>query len=279
MGCGASTQPAEGSSAVVKQPTPAQSAETLEAANKEANRIVGEAIKAALKSSVQWSCSTAGTDGAFQKGGYFSASPTLNSHAITAFPPAVSTLESTLRSVPLGAFTEQCDGFVALLGQGAEAAAKACEPIFMAAVEALALDNARALYEGAPSACSTFLETTCHTKINEDCKAVVEKVLEGSTVVTAWGYLKAGYNKIPMVDPCEWDLNDWVLKRAIIGLFALIGEREAAIRADPSITSVSIVMDVFGNATVFQGKDSIRFIEEYKKITNGDARSAMAQGV
>jgi len=273
MGCGASqaTPPAQ---AVKALP------ETIEARKKEAaeqiEKIIGENVKSSLKDCVEYACTTAGSAGGFGKGGSLDANPDTKDLAITAFPnpPAeMAALETALRGVPLNPFGSQCDDFIKLLAEGAEKAAAACKPTFDKAVDGLNFKDARAMLEESDDACTKYLDTTTRASLMDQCKPVVDEVLSKDTVVQVWETLKGAYNGLPMVSPISWDLNAWVLGRSIDALFKLISLREIAFRNDPTVSTATAQVDIFGNIKLMKGMDAVEYLDALNRLKEGKPAS------
>jgi len=235
MGCGASSQDSGQGAA---QPVPMAKIQKTVA---QMNEIVGNAIKMALNDAVEYAC----TEG---------VNPGLKSDPETAvkLPPAFETMDGGLRNIGLGG---QVDEFVKLLNEAAEQAVPGCQPIIKEGVDSLKINDARELFENKdPTACTTYLKADAKGRgLVEKCREPVKKVLETSTVVNVCNALLSGYNAIPLVTKVEFDLELYVVEACIEGLFVLIARREAAIRADPNITKISAVIDVFGNTTIYHG--------------------------
>merc|ERR1712166_1609943 len=253
MGCGASGEPVT----EAKGPTPEEQAAALKVATDKQNKIMEEAVKAILKHSVVASCKTAGavplrgSFGAYQVGGHFDKSllPKLKAFAVTEFPPDAKLVETALRGIPLFPLTSECDEFIALLGEACESSALACEAIF----------------EGPPEAASVYLEDKCCKQICDQCLPVVTKCLDGSKAAKLWTTVSEAFNKLPLVDPLVFTLEEWVMTQSVMGLFALIQQQEAAIRSNPASTGDAICQDVFGNAALMKCKDAYTFVDEYEK--------------
>jgi len=237
----------------------------------EIQKIVGTAVKEALIACVVHACSTAGSEGGFRKEGPLDKDPALKQYVIEHFPDELKSLEDGLRGVMLNPFGKQCDDFVNLLAEGAEKAAKACEPIFTKAVADLSIENARLLLEAEEGeACTKYLDEKCRATLMTDCKPVVDEVLSSSTVNTAWVTLRDGYNSLPMIsNKIEWDLAAWVLKRAVDAVFASIGCREVAFRKDPEVSAATATIDLFGNIQYLKGQKAADFLECLENLKAG----------
>merc|ERR1712195_415908 len=209
MGCGASGEPVT----EAKGPTPEEQAAALKVATDKQNKIMEEAVKAILKHSVVASCKTAG---AYQVGGHFDKSllPKLKAFVVTEFPPDAKLVETALRGIPIFPLTSECDEFIALLGEACESSALACEPIFLTAVSGLPVADAKAIFEGPPEAASVYLEDKCCKQICDQCLPVVTKCLDGSKAAKLWTTVSEAFNKLPLVDPLVFTLEEWVMTQS-----------------------------------------------------------------
>lgn len=210
----------------------------------EMNVVVGKAIVAALKDCVDDACAK-GVDPGFK------GIPKIK----IPLPEGLAPVEKALRTIQMGS---QVDSFVELLNEAASNAVPGCQPILHASVDSMEILNAKELFESKdPTACSKYLkEDSFKRGLREQCRAPVKEVLKTSTVVTVYETLMSAFNAMPEMvrgPPVEFHLEDYVVDSCIAGLFVLIEEREAAIRADPNITKVKAVIDVFGNTTIYQG--------------------------
>ena len=69
-----------------------------------------------------------------------------------------------------------------------------------------------------------------------------------------WDKLVKAYNKIPFVDDIPVDfLDDYAVTKAISGLFELIKDKEAEIRANPAGEGSELLESVFSQAAGFAG--------------------------
>lgn len=274
MGCGAS------STATPPAHAPKANAETIEARKKEAaeqiEKIIGENVKSSLKDCVEYACTTAGAPGGFAKDGALDKDPNTKHYAITSFPnpPAeLAALETALRAVPLNAFGGQCDDFIRLLAEGAEKAAAACKPTFNKAVDGLSFKDARGMLEKSDDACTKYLDETCRASLMEQCKPVVDEVLSASTVISVYDTLKTSYNSLGVGEPITWGLEAWVLERAISTLFSLICIRENAFRNDPTVSTATAQIDIFGNINIMKGMDAVEYLDALNRLKEGKPAS------
>ncbi len=159
------------------------------------------------------------------------------------FPPDVKKVEDRLRQVGLG---DQVDKFVLTLNRGAEDAAKEAKPIFINAIKQMTIDDAWAILKGQPDAATQFLKRTTSPQLKDKFKPVIQNSLDKVSATKYYGDLITTYNKIPLVEKVNPDLNEYATGKAMDGLFFMIAAEEKKIRDNPLERTTELLKKVFG---------------------------------
>ncbi|MBK5278832.1 MAG: DUF4197 domain-containing protein [Bacteroidia bacterium] len=194
---------------------------------------VGEGLKEALINGI-----SKGSDQTSKLDGYFK-----NPEIKIPFPPEVKKVEDRLRQIGLG---NDVDKFIMTLNRGAENAAKEAKPIFIAAIKQMTIDDAFAILKGQPDAATQFLQRTTSTQLKEKFKPVIQNSLNTVSATKYYSDLVGTYNKIPLVEKVNPDLNEYATDLAIQGLFVMIAKEEKNIRQDPLARTSDLLKRVFG---------------------------------
>lgn len=181
---------------------------------------------------------TTGSDQASQLDGYFK-----NPQIKIPLPPELQKIESKLRSIGLG---NQVDKFVLTLNRGAEDAAKEAKPIFISAVKQMTVQDAWGILKGADNAATEYLKRTTSAQLREKFKPVIANSLDKVSATKYYTDIVTTYNKIPLVEKVNPDLNDYATTKAMDGLFLLIASEEKKIREDPVARTTELLKKVFG---------------------------------
>ncbi len=160
------------------------------------------------------------------------------------FPPDVKKVEDRLRQMGLGG---QVDKFVLSLNRGAEDAAKEAKPIFVSAVKQMTINDAFAILKGEQDAATQYLKKTTTAQLKEKFKPVVQNSLDKVSATKYYADLVGTYNKIPLVEKVNPDLNEYATDMAIQGLFIMIAKEEKNIRQDPLARTSDLLKRVFGS--------------------------------
>ena len=160
------------------------------------------------------------------------------------FPPEVQDVESTLRGVGMGS---QVDKFVLTLNRAAEDAAKDATPIFRDAITKMTIADGVSILKGSDDAATKYLNNTTSPELLAKFKPVVKNSLQKVEVTKYWNPLAGRYNQLPLSRKMNPDLEDYVTRKAIEGLFVLVAQEELKIRKDPLARITEILKKVFGN--------------------------------
>lgn len=194
---------------------------------------VGAGLKEALINGI-----TNGSNLASQLDGYFK-----NPKIKIPFPPDVKKVEDKLRQIGLG---DQVDKFVLTLNRGAEDAAKEAAPIFVAAIKQMTIQDAWAILKGEDNAATNYLRKTTSSLLYAKFKPVISNSLTKVNATKYYGDIVNTYNKIPLVEKVNPDLEDYATNKAMDGLFLLIADEEKKIRVDPLARTTDLLKKVFG---------------------------------
>jgi len=194
---------------------------------------VAEGLKEALINGI-----TNGSNTASQIDGYFK-----NPKIKIPFPPDVKKVEDKLRQIGLG---NEVDKFVMTLNRGAEDAAKEAKPIFISAIKQLTIQDAWAILKGSDNAATEYLRKTTSAQLYEKFNPVISNSLNKVNATKYYGDIVNTYNKIPLVEKVNPDLDDYATAKAMDGLFMLIAEEEKKIRVDPVARTTELLKKVFG---------------------------------
>jgi hypothetical protein len=194
---------------------------------------VAEGLKEALIKGI-----STGSDQASQLDGYFK-----NPRIKIPFPQDVQKVEDRLRQIGLGG---EVDKFVQALNRGAEDAAREAKPIFITAIKSMTIEDAWGILKGEENAATEYLKRVTSAQLYEKFQPVIASSLNKVNATKYYGDLINTYNKIPMVEKVNPDLNHYATNKAMDGLFLLIAGEEKKIREDPVARTTDLLKKVFG---------------------------------
>ncbi len=193
---------------------------------------IGEGLKEALTNGV-----SKGSDLVSQLNGYYR-----NPEIKIPFPPEVKQVETRLRQIGLGG---EVDKFIESLNRGAEDAAKEAKPIFVAAIKQMTIQDAWSILKGEQDAATQYLNRTTSPLLTDKFKPVIQNSLNKVNATKYYSDLVETYNKIPLVQKVNPNLDEYATEKAIQGLFVMIAKEEKNIRANPGARTTELLKKVF----------------------------------
>ncbi len=160
------------------------------------------------------------------------------------FPEEVVQVEKALRGIGLG---DEVDRFVRQLNRSAERAATRAKPIFIEAITAMTIGDAFEILNGADDAATQYLQRTTGDDLRAAFRPVIAEKLAETSTTRYYADIVERYNRIPLVKKVDPDLEAYATDKAIEGLFLLIAEEEANIRANPRARTTELLRRVFGS--------------------------------
>jgi len=158
-------------------------------------------------------------------------------------PEQLRNLEKGLRAVGFGA---QVDELVLGMNRAAERAAPQAKQIFWDAIGAMTIDDARKILGGADTAATDYFKTKTSDALTTAFRPIVETSMRDVGVTRQYTDLYRRAQAIPFLNVEAYDLDRYVVTRALDGLFHVVGEEEKKIRTNPAARVTELLRDVFG---------------------------------
>ena len=170
--------------------------------------------------------------------GYF-----LNQAIKILMPEKLRTLEKGLRVVGYG---PQVDEFVLSMNRAAEGAAPAAKQIFWDALGQMTFEDAQKILSGNETAATEYFKGKTTDKLTAAFRPVVDKSMNEVGVSRQYNELVGRYESIPFVKKETFDLDSYVVTKALDGLFHVLGDEEKKIRTNPEARVTDLLKEVFG---------------------------------
>jgi hypothetical protein len=170
--------------------------------------------------------------------GYF-----LNQAIKILMPEKLRTLEKGLRVVGYGA---QVDEFILSMNRSAEKAAPAAKQIFWDAIGEMTFEDVRKIWSGNDTAATDYFRGKTTERLTAAFRPVVDKAMNEVGVTRQYKELVGKYESIPFVKKETFDIDGYVVTKALDGLFHVLGEEERKIRTNPEAQVTDLLKEVFG---------------------------------
>jgi len=199
--------------------------------------LSSEDIVAGLKEALRVGAQTVSTQLGAADG--FNGDPAIH----IPLPKELQTVQSTLKRVGLSSLADDVE---LKLNRGAEAAMPKAKALVWKAINAMTLDDAKAIYDGPADAATQYFRRVATPELEATVAPVIDTALRDSGAVAAYDQLIGRYKTIPFVPDLKADLKAHATRAALDGLFLYLAREEAAIRQNPAKRTTEILTKVFG---------------------------------
>jgi len=194
---------------------------------------IGEGLKEALKVGTENTVTLTGkTDGYL-----------LNQAIKILMPEKLRNLEKGLRAVGYG---PQVDEFVLSMNRAAEKAAPFAKDIFWNAIGEMTFEDVRKIFSGHETAATEYFQGKTTDKLTAVFKPIVSRTMNEVGVTRQYKELVGRYEAIPFVKKETFDIDQYVVTKALSGLFHVLGDEEKKIRTNPAARTTDLLKEVFG---------------------------------
>ncbi len=157
-------------------------------------------------------------------------------------PEKLQTLEKGLRLVGYG---PRVDEFVLSMNRAAERAAPRAKAIFWDAIGEMSFEDARKILNGGDTAATDYFQDKTTDRLTAAFRPVVDKAINEVGVTRRYKELIGRYEAIPFVTSERLDIDQYVVTKALDGLFYVVGEEERKIRTNPTARVTDLLKEVF----------------------------------
>jgi len=158
-------------------------------------------------------------------------------------PPSMKSMEAVMHSVGMG---KQADDLVLRMNRAAEAAVPQAKSLLVGAAKKMTVQDAKGILAGGQDSATQYFKRTTSESLAEKFKPIVKKAMAKVKLAEKYNEIAASGAKFGLVKEEDAHLEDYVTRRALDGLFVVIGDEEKKIRANPAGAASSIVKKVFG---------------------------------
>lgn len=158
-------------------------------------------------------------------------------------PPSLRSVEAVMRSIGMGA---QADELVLRMNRAAEAAVPQARSLLVDAARKMSVQDAKGILSGGEDAATQFFRRTTSEPLAKRFRPIVKKALAKVRFAEKYNEIAAGGARLGLVRNEDANLDDYVTRQALDGVFVVIAEEEKKIRRDPAAAASAIIRKVFG---------------------------------
>ena len=144
-------------------------------------------------------------------------------------------------------YQQEVDAFILSMNRAAEKAAPQAVSFFMDAIKEMTFDDAKEIFNGGETAATEFFKSKTEDKLYDAFKPTVSSSMDEVGVTRAYKEMMGKYTSaVPFAYTGPLDLDHYVTKKSLDGLFYMVGQEEKKIRTDPAARVTELLKEVFG---------------------------------
>ena len=158
-------------------------------------------------------------------------------------PPSMKRAEAMMHSIGAG---KQVDDLVLRMNRAAEAAVPQAKPLLVDAAKKMTVQDAKGILTGGPDSATQYFKRTTSEPLAQKFKPVVVKAMAKVKLAEKYDEIAASGAKFGLLKNEDANLEDYITRKTLDGLFVGIADEEKKIRENPTAAASSIVKKVFG---------------------------------
>jgi hypothetical protein len=158
-------------------------------------------------------------------------------------PGALKNAASMLRAVGQ---QQRVDDLVNSMNRAAEQAVPAAKPLLLNAVHSMSVEDAVKIVRGGDTSVTDFFAAKTRAPLGEKFLPIVTAETQKVSLAAKYNAVASKGSTFGLVKPEDANVEQYVTRKALDGLFLMIGQEEKKIRADPVATGSAILRSVFG---------------------------------
>jgi hypothetical protein len=114
------------------------------------------------------------------------------------------------------------------------------------AITNMTITDAQNILTGSHDAATQYLRQSMGAQLADDMSPIVQNALSQAGAVQAYDQVMGQYQALPFMPDIKSNLNNYVVDKALDGIFHYVAQEEAAIRENPAKRTTELLKKVFG---------------------------------
>jgi hypothetical protein len=158
-------------------------------------------------------------------------------------PDSFRKTENLMRRLGMG---KQADELILRMNRAAEAAVPEARALLVDSVKRMSVEDAKGILTGGDDSATQYFRRTMSGPLAQRFQPIVVKAMEKVQLAESYDRFAARGARLGLVRKEDANLEDYITRRAMDGLFLVIAEEEKKIRANPMAEASSLLRRVFG---------------------------------
>ena len=161
--------------------------------------------------------------------------------------PLPKALDSAAKLAEMTGHKREVDDLVTAMNRAAEAAVPKARPLLVQTAKSISVQDALKIVRGSQTAVTDYFAERTRGPLTEQLLPIVTKETEKVSLADKYNTLAGKAAGFGLISGDDANIQRYVTRRALDGVYMMIGEEEKRIRADPVGTGSAILRQVFGH--------------------------------
>jgi len=158
-------------------------------------------------------------------------------------PESLRRAEKNMRRFGMGKYADE---LIVTLNRAAEAAVPEAKQLFIDALRQMSVQDAKGILTGGDTAGTEYFRRVTADELARRFLPIVQRATARVGLAQKYKQYAARGVRVGLVDAQDANLDDYVARKALDGLFFMVAEEERKIRRDPVGAASSLIKKVFG---------------------------------
>src|SRR4051812_33242540 len=168
-----------------------------------------------------------------------------NARVRIPLPDGLQRAERMMRRVGMGKYADELH---VAMNRAAESAVPEARQLFVNSVKKMTVEDAKGIVGGGDTAGTAYFRRTTGGELHKRFLPIVQKATAKVSLAQKYDRYADRAAGLGLVKQEDADLDEYVTRKALDGLYLMVAEEEKKIRKDPLRTGSSIIKKVFGAA-------------------------------
>ena len=161
--------------------------------------------------------------------------------------PLPSSLEKAQKVMKMMGMGKQSDELVLKMNRAAEAAVPEAKTLLIDSIKKMSVADAKAILTGPQDAATQYFKKATSSQMAAKFLPIVEKATANVQLADSYNKYAEQGSKLGLIKKEDANINQYVTKKALDGVYLMIAKEEAAIRQDPVGQASGLLKKVFGS--------------------------------
>jgi hypothetical protein len=157
-------------------------------------------------------------------------------------PDTLKNADKAMRRFGMGKYSDE---LITAMNRAAEAAVPEARTLFVGAIKKMTVSDAKGILTGGDDAATKYFRKNTETELAGKFKPIVGKAMENVKLAEKYDQFAGKGAKFGLVDKRDANLDDYITRKAMDGLFLMMAEQEKAIRANPLEATGALAKKIF----------------------------------